>query len=86
MLFRSSSASADEAKEIYDVELTDLEDVSDADCLVFAVSHPEFTDMPVSDADKLFKDLANDEKIVIDVKSILDKESYVEAGYNFWRL
>lgn len=79
-------ADADEAKEIYDVELTDLEDVSDADCLVFAVSHPEFTDMPVSDADKLFKDLANDEKIVIDVKSILDKESYVEAGYNFWRL
>ena len=42
--------------------------------------------MPVSDADKLFKDLANDEKIVIDIKSILDKESYVEAGYNFWRL
>lgn len=79
-------ADADEAKEIYDVELTDLEDVSDADCLVFAVSHPEFTDMPVSDADKLFKDLANDEKIVIDIKSILDKESYVEAGYNFWRL
>lgn len=79
-------ADTEEAKEIYDVELTDLEDVSDADCLVFAVSHPEFTDMPVSDADKLFKDLANDEKIVIDVKSILDKESYLEAGYNFWRL
>ncbi|MDO5457005.1 MAG: nucleotide sugar dehydrogenase [Atopococcus tabaci] len=79
-------ADAEEAKEIYDVELTDLEEVSEADCLVFAVSHPEFKEMAVAEADALFKDLPNDEKIVIDVKSVLDKESYAEAGYNFWRL
>lgn len=79
-------ADADESKDIYDVELTDLEDVAEADCLVFAVSHPEFQEMTVADSDALFKDLPNDEKIIIDIKSILDKESYVEAGYNFWRL
>lgn len=80
-------ADAGEAKSEYDVELTDLSDVKDADALVFTVGHPEFNELSFADIDALFKDeLDNEDKIVVDVKSILDKEQYIADGYSFWRL
>ncbi len=76
-----------EAKREYDVELTELKDVKEADSLVFTVGHPEFKDLSFAETEELFKqDLDNKDRIVIDVKSILDKEQYVSKGYSFWRL
>jgi len=76
-----------EAKEEYDVELVDLEEVKDADSLVFAVSHPEFKELSFDEITALFKDeLENKNKSIIDVKSILDKEQFISQGYSFWRL
>ncbi len=75
-----------EAKREYDFELTALEDVHDADCVILAVAHREFKAMTIEQLDKLFVDTPNEQKIVVDVKSILDKQTLENAGYRFWRL
>lgn len=79
-------ADADEAKHEYGVDLVDINDVKDADCLVLAVAHDKFKQMSWEDLDSLFGDLDNKEKILIDVKSILNKTVIEEKEYNYWRL
>ena len=80
-------ANTEEAKKEYRVELTDLKEVEDADCVILTVAHPEFRDLSFDEIEQLFKsELPNDEKIIVDVKSILDKEKFVSNGYRFWRL
>ena len=46
-----------EVKHEYNVDLTSLEDVSDADCVVFAVAHNEFKNLLLSDIDIMFKEI-----------------------------
>ena len=36
--------------------------------------------------DALFGNFSNNEKIIIDVKSIFDKKAIEERGYSYWRL
>jgi len=70
----------------YDIELQDLEAAKGADCLIFAVSHDMFTKMSISEIDSLFGSLPNNEKVIIDIKSMLDKDAVLDGGYSYWRL
>jgi len=79
-------ASKEDAKKEYNVDLTDMADVKDADCIVLAVAHDEFKQLSTDDYDKLFATMDNDKKIIIDVKSILNKEEILEKGFTYWRL
>ena len=81
-----SQADAADAKHEYDVDLVDLSEVRDADCLVFAVAHDEFKSMSWEQIDGLFGKCPANEKILIDVKSILDKNEIEKRGYGYWRL
>lgn len=75
------------AQEDFGLHLTDLEEVSQADALVFTVAHDVFKSLDKDQITGLFKeDLPASQRILIDVKSILDKEEWVQAGYYFWRL
>lgn len=79
-------ADAAEAKREYGVELASLEEARGADCVILAVAHKEFRAMPVEELCAMFTPGPNDRKIVIDVKSVLDKQALEAAGYRFWRL
>lgn len=79
-------ADADEAKHEYGIELTDIKEVEDADCLVLAVAHDIFKQMSWNDIDALYGDFDNKERVLIDVKSILDRKAIEEKGYSYWRL
>lgn len=81
-----SWAVSQEVCDNYDIKLTELEEISEADCLVFAVAHDEFKNMKYNDIDALFKNTTNDNKIIIDVKSILNKEMFKNNGYRYWSL
>jgi len=64
-----------------------MKDIKDVDCLVFAVAHDEFKQMSLEKIDTLFGNFDNNnEKIIIDVKSIFDKKAIEERGYSYWRL
>ena len=63
-----------------------MSNIKDADCVVIAVAHNEFREMSLEDIDLLFKKCDNSEKVIIDVKSIIDKEKAEKLGYRYWRL
>lgn len=79
-------ADAASAKHEYGVELVAINSVKDADCLVFAVAHNEFKTMNVKQIDEMFGNYPNKEKVIIDVKSILDKNEIAKRGYSYWNL
>lgn len=67
------------------VQLIELNEVNDADCLVFAVAHDEFKKMNWEEIDGMFNKNAK-EKIIIDVKSIFNRAEMDKRGYIYWRL
>jgi len=79
-------ADPETAREEYGIELSRVEDIQDADCLVFAVAHEDYRQYSLEDLERFFGDWANDEKVIIDVKSIMPKREIEEQGYRFWRL
>ncbi len=79
-------ADFEEAKHEYGIDLVDFKDVEDADCLVLAVAHDIFKQMSWDEIDSLYGDFENKAKVLIDVKSILDRKMIEEKGYSYWRL
>jgi UDP-N-acetyl-D-glucosamine/UDP-N-acetyl-D-galactosamine dehydrogenase len=79
-------ANRDEAAQEYGVDLIKIENISDADCLIFAVAHKEFENMDFSIMNDLFGNKQNSEKVIVDVKSILDKTKIQSEGYAYWNL
>ncbi|WP_100333076.1 nucleotide sugar dehydrogenase [Bacillus alkalisoli] len=79
-------ADKEEAKHEYGIEVASFEDVSNADCLVFAVAHKEFKSLSLNEIGNMFADVNNNEKVIIDVKSVLDRVEVETKGYNYWTL
>jgi UDP-N-acetyl-D-galactosamine dehydrogenase len=79
-------ADAEEAKNEYNIDVVDIKDVKDADCIVLAVAHDTFKQMSWDEIDSLYSDFENKDKVLIDVKSILDRKEIEEKGYSYWRL
>ena len=79
-------ASERDAMHEYGVTLTKLEDVKNADCLIVAVGHNEFRSMSTMQLKKLFKDVPDEEKVLIDVKSLYRMDELKASGMRFWRL
>ena len=79
-------ADSDDVQKEYGFPLEKIENLKDLDAVVFAVAHRQYKAMSLEQLDKLFKDCPNQEKIVIDVKSIRDKKEMEKKGYQVWRL
>lgn len=79
-------ADVEEAQEEYGISFDKLEDVKEMDAVVSAVSHDEFVAMKTEDYEKLFKSGENSSKVIVDIKGILDKNYFREAGYRYWGL
>lgn len=79
-------ADSQEAMNEYGIELVDLNDVKNIDCLIIAVAHDVFKQMNLEELDSLFGEIKKEEKVFIDIKGILDKSIVLEKGYSYWRL
>lgn len=79
-------ADADEAKREYGIDLVDIKDVKEADCLVLAVAHDIFKQMSWDEIDSLYGNFENNEKVLIDVKSVLNRKEIEKKEYSYWRL
>lgn len=76
-------ADADEAKKLYGIEFRDVSDIKDMDAVVLAVAHTQFRAYTMTDIDAL---LGSGRKILLDVKGLMDRKEYENAGYLYWRL
>lgn len=82
-----SWADAEVAKHEYGVELTAWEEVPKADCVIVAVGHNEYRSMSMMELKDLFKDeLKDEEKVLVDVKSLYRMDELKASGMRFWRL
>lgn len=79
-------ANSTDAKAEYNIELTPLENVNNVDCIILAVAHNTFKKFTPENIDTLYKKMPNEEKVLIDVKSILNKKYYIENSFRYWRL
>lgn len=79
------TADREEAKRLYGVELCDRSAIQDVDALVIAVAHTEFSGLEHADIEKFFNP-ANEKKVLVDVKGILNRKEWENDGYLYWRL
>lgn len=79
-------ADAKEASHEYGLEFHSMESIKDVDAIILAVAHDEFKSISMDGFDELFKKGSNENKILFDIKGILDRKEYETAGYRYWRL
>ena len=79
-------ANSKDVKREYGVDLTKLEDVSDVDCVIVAVAHREFRELGLERIKSLFKNVPDDEKVLVDVKGIFKIDDLENSGLRWWRL
>lgn len=80
-------ADVEVAKHEYGVELIPFEEIPKADCVIVAVGHNEFRSMSMIQLKQLFKaDIPDEEKVLIDVKSLYRMDELKASGMRFWRL
>jgi len=75
-------ADAGEARHEYGVELSDWERLPKAHAVVLAVAHAQFRALQAGD----FRNLMSDRSVLIDVKSIADRNAFAGTGIEIWRL
>ncbi|MDO4332384.1 MAG: nucleotide sugar dehydrogenase [Eubacteriales bacterium] len=79
------TADRDEARRLYGVELSDRSAIADVDALIIAVAHKEFSGLDRAAIDACFNP-SNEKKVLVDVKGILDRKTYLNEDYIYWRL
>lgn len=75
-----------DAMHEYGVTLTKLENIKGADCIIVAVAHNEFKALKLDDIKKLYRECADKEKVLLDVKGIYKVEELNKSGIKYWRL
>ena len=77
------AADAQEAKRLYGVEFVPMEKICKMDAVILAVAHTQFASFTPAEMDKLF---GPGRKILLDIKGLLNRDTYQDAGYLYWRL
>lgn len=71
----------------YGVELVGVDKLPKADCVIVAVGHDQYRAMSMMQLKHFFKDDTSDEeKVLIDVKSLYRMDELRASGMRFWRL
>ena len=78
------AADAQEAKRLYGIDFVPLSEIHDMDAVILAVAHEQFKSLTVADIDVLYKPCAA--KVLLDLKGILDKKTFENANYTYWRV
>ena len=76
-------ADSDEAEKLYGIKFTDISEIKDMDGVILAVAHEEFSRFTTKDMDGF---CGGEHKVLLDIKGILSRKEYEEAGYCYWRL
>ena len=74
-------------KQKYNIDLMDLNEINDADCLIFAVEHDIFKKIKLEDLRNFTKNAYKVNKpIIIDIKNIFNGKFLEENGFAYWGL
>lgn len=76
-------ADVEEAKKLYGIEFVSIDTIKEMDAVVLAVAHDIFKEMKLNNIDCFFNE---GRRVLIDIKGILNRKEYENAGYSYWRL
>ena len=79
-------ADAEEANHEYGITFNSIEEVNQMDAVIVAVGHDQFMNLEQNDFNKMFKQAENGNKVLLDIKGVLNRKEYEAAGYRYWRL
>lgn len=85
-LIADPSADANEAETLYGVKFCDISKIKDCDAVILAVAHTQFAALTMEQVASMFKAQENNKKVLADIKGLLDRRAYEDAGYSYWRL
>ena len=85
-LIADPSADANEAETLYGVKFCDISKIKDCDAVILAVAHTQFADLTMEQVASMLKAQENNKKVLADIKGLLDRRAYEDAGYSYWRL
>lgn len=77
---------AAEIKREYGYKLFDLNSIHDIDCVVLAVAHNEYVEAGIQGFEGYFADYPQSQRVIIDIKGVLDKEEARKKDIRYWRL
>ena len=78
------AADAAEAKHLYGIEFVDAESFKDMDAIILAVAHDAFKALTPEIIGSYYR--SGSAKVLLDLKGLLNKSEYADAGYLYWRL
>jgi UDP-N-acetyl-D-glucosamine/UDP-N-acetyl-D-galactosamine dehydrogenase len=73
----------DEVKSLFDIELSPLNKITNLDIVILAVSHDEYKKIKLKEWLNIFN---NKEGIFIDIKSVFEKDYFINSKIKHWRL
>lgn len=76
-------ANKEEVSEKYNIELVDFNELKDLDCLILAVAHDDYKRLDLNKIKELYSD---ENKVLIDIKSLINKAEAEEQGFVYWSL
>ena len=79
------NADADEAKRLYGITFTPMKEIKNCDAVILAVAHESYKQLGMDDLSALYADNGK-QKVLTDLKGVLDRKEYENAGYLYWRL
>ena len=80
VLVHDPHADSKEVKAIYDLDLVSMDDLTDVDLIIVAVSHQEYLSLSAKDFKNIYK---NDHRILMDVKGIFKN---LKEEFDYWSL
>ncbi len=75
-----------ELKEEYNMELNRLDEMKDLDVVIFAVNHDVFKNITNQKIESLFRDEKIENRVLVDIKGVLDRRHFEGKGYKIFRL
>lgn len=81
-LVHGAHANKDAVKHEYNIELVQWSDLTNLNAMILAVPHDEYKQLKANELKTKFKS----QPIMIDVKSVLDRNQFQAAGFTVWRL
>jgi len=76
-----------EFKHELGIELVELQEVKNADCIVFLVAHQQFKEISTDQLDNMFKlPKQHSKNVLIDIKNIFNRQAMEAKGYSYWSL
>ena len=76
-------ADPEEVRRLYGLSLVDQDSLHGLDALILAVAHDAYRQY---DAESLAHFYGKGTKVLLDVKGVLDRRAFTDAGYRYWRL